>query len=341
MYALPLPFVSALFLATLAAVLVARRENGTQPAIAFLLLCVATSIVVGLRWTFDAVLLRFLLPVLLSTLPVAAWYCFAQAHRSVKKRWRHAAGPLLILLCSLTYPLWHPPVGLLLTLLDIGYGAALLRSSLSTRDIPEQVRLSDIEWMRKAEHIAGLMLLLAASIDGGLALDFAYFAGRHAVSIITTGHAVLLPVLAFTVVAMSLTVRPVESEPENPAPPETPLRNTLDDGEAEQIVMQLDGLIRSKELFLDPDLTLDRLARRSGIPSRRISAAINQVHGRNLSQVVNEYRIERARHLLATTDESITQVYLGAGFQTKSNFNREFSRITGQTPSGYRTSVRG
>ena len=69
---------------------------------------------------------------------------------------------------------------------------------------------------------------------------------------------------------------------------------------------------------------------------RQISAAINQVYGRNISQVVNEYRIERAKTLLLTTDKAITQIYFDSGFQTKSNFHREFSRMTQQTPSAFR-----
>ncbi|MDM5053684.1 AraC family transcriptional regulator [Aeromonas dhakensis] len=32
----------------------------------------------------------------------------------------------------------------------------------------------------------------------------------------------------------------------------------------------------------------------------------------------------------------MTQILMNAGFQTKSNFNREFQRITGLTPSQFR-----
>jgi AraC-like DNA-binding protein len=45
--------------------------------------------------------------------------------------------------------------------------------------------------------------------------------------------------------------------------------------------------------------------------------------------------------LLAFTDEPVTQVMFEAGFQTKSNFNREFLRVTGMSPSDYRRSGGG
>ncbi len=51
---------------------------------------------------------------------------------------------------------------------------------------------------------------------------------------------------------------------------------------------------------------------------------------------MNEYRIAEARRLLRETDLAVTQVMLEAGFQTKSNFNREFLRATGKTPSDFR-----
>jgi AraC-like DNA-binding protein len=35
----------------------------------------------------------------------------------------------------------------------------------------------------------------------------------------------------------------------------------------------------------------------------------------------------------------VTEIMLEAGFQTKSNFNREFKRVTGLTPSDYRSSA--
>ena len=58
--------------------------------------------------------------------------------------------------------------------------------------------------------------------------------------------------------------------------------------------------------------------------------------GRNVSQVLNEYRIEEAKRLLARSDLPVTTILFEVGFQTKSNFNREFLRVAGMTPSDYR-----
>ncbi|WP_245413393.1 helix-turn-helix domain-containing protein [Mangrovicella endophytica] len=86
----------------------------------------------------------------------------------------------------------------------------------------------------------------------------------------------------------------------------------------------------------DVDLNLDRIARRLRRPARDVSGAINRTRGMSVSQYVNGYRVERACRLLLDTADPITRIMLDAGFGTKSNFNREFQRVTGMTPSAYR-----
>ena len=109
------------------------------------------------------------------------------------------------------------------------------------------------------------------------------------------------------------------------------------DAEDAAIVAKLDELMHGKRLYEDLDLNLDRLARRAVIPARRISGAINRVTGKNVSQYINDHRIAEACRLLAGTEEPITTIMFRSGFQTKSNFNREFRRVTGASPSVWRS----
>lgn len=339
MIAIPLPFVVALLLSILAILLFIRREETTQSAFVFIALCALTTTVVGLRWTFDYSLFRLIQPILASCIPVTAWYCFSNAHQRHKLKVWHLLPPVFVTLASFTYPFWRPPLDPVLTLLYVSYGVALIRASFKASNLPEQVRLSDIDNALKAERIAGIMLLMSAMIDGALAVDFSFFAGEHALIILSIGHAVLLPVLAISVIMMSLSIAPSVNQHEKQTPVEESKDKNphpLTDDEVKDIVHKIEVLLSTKEVFLDPDLTLDRIARKACIPARQISAAINQVYGRNISQVVNEHRIERAKTLLLTTDKAITQIYLDSGFQTKSNFHREFSRVTQQTPSAFR-----
>ncbi len=367
MISIPLPFVISLLLGILATLIYVRREKKEKAAFIFLTLCTLTTAIVGMRWTFDIAALRFLQPLLASLIPATAWYCFSQAYGTKRIRLVHFIAPFAVMLAALTYPFWRPPIDPILTLLYIGYGIALIKASMNSQTIPQNVSLSEIEKAQKAERIAGLMLLFSAFIDGALAVDFAVYQGEHAVYILMVGHTLLLPVLSLAVVIVSLSIRSSdhddealsrnkeETDHENADQKSTtpqPMRENKsgiasqpkeisqtsepNETEVNNIIRQLDELMISKEVFLDPDLTLDRLARKLIIPARQISNAVNQAYGRNLSQVINEYRIERAKTLLENTKDPITQVYLNSGFQTKSNFNREFARVTQQTPSAYR-----
>ena len=102
-----------------------------------------------------------------------------------------------------------------------------------------------------------------------------------------------------------------------------------------EIVARLNALLTDQELYLDPDLTLRRLSRRLGVPVKHLSAAINRVTHGNVSRYVNRFRIERACERLRA-GETVAVAMDSSGFSTRSNFNREFRRITGRSPSEWR-----
>jgi AraC-like DNA-binding protein len=72
------------------------------------------------------------------------------------------------------------------------------------------------------------------------------------------------------------------------------------------------------------------------VPARTISGAGNRVARKNVSQYINDHRIAEACRLLRETDISVTSAMFEAGFQTKSNFNREFRRVTSLSPAAWR-----
>ena len=121
-----------------------------------------------------------------------------------------------------------------------------------------------------------------------------------------------------------------------PPPPPPP-----HDPEADKALMaRLDTVLETRKLYLDPDLTLTRLARVLQVPVKRLSVAINRSTGNNVSRYVNGYRIREACRTLKG-GASVTEAMLVSGFNTKSNFNREFLRVTGRTPSNWRDTVVG
>lgn len=97
-------------------------------------------------------------------------------------------------------------------------------------------------------------------------------------------------------------------------------------------------LMEERELFMaEHGITVSRASKLLGVPARHLSQAVNTVYGASYSQYLNDYRVERAKRLLrGDAEQSITMVFLEAGFSTKSHFHREFSRVVGMTPSEFR-----
>ncbi|WP_166418724.1 helix-turn-helix domain-containing protein [Cochlodiniinecator piscidefendens] len=70
-------------------------------------------------------------------------------------------------------------------------------------------------------------------------------------------------------------------------------------------------------------------------PEKRLSSAINRATGGNVSRYINSWRIRHACKLIED-GTSVTVAMQDSGFNTKSNFNREFLRKTGVSPSQWK-----
>lgn len=342
---IPLPFIVSLLLFIFLIRLSGNREHAPADKASrmFVGACAMLVAVVGLRWSIDLKVVRLLQPIIAAMLPPLAWVCFTQREQASpdQKRWLHLTPVGLVTLLSVAYSLWRSPIDLVLATIFCGYGLALLRQASGGPDMLGAARFSNAAATHKAMMVAGLTLIGSGCVDLMVAIDFGFNRGTHAASIVAAANLITL-IIASYLVAVAGRSRPVTEEDKAtietlPAiQQETGLK---DDAADNDVVAAIDKLLREHGLFRNPDLTLDRLARRAGIPSRQISAAINRVHGRNVSQVVNEYRIAEAQRLLAETELPITAIMLECGFQTKSNFNREFRRMAGMSPSDFRHSI--
>ena len=107
--------------------------------------------------------------------------------------------------------------------------------------------------------------------------------------------------------------------------------------EREILIAHLEKQLVASKAFLDPNMTLQRFARRVGVPAREVSAAINDCRNHNYNQWLNTFRIKEAqRRLRENPEESITEVMYASGFQNKSTFNTAFSAFCGESPSAWR-----
>lgn len=85
------------------------------------------------------------------------------------------------------------------------------------------------------------------------------------------------------------------------------------------------------------NLTLEQVADVAGFSKFHFSRLFKQCSGYNFYDFLCYKRIKSAEILLAKTGTSITEVALQSGFSSLSTFNRTYKRITGCTPSEYRS----
>ncbi len=117
------------------------------------------------------------------------------------------------------------------------------------------------------------------------------------------------------------------------------LQSPLTKEEKEEYLKRLQSYMKKEKPYLNPDLYINKLAKRLTIPSRYLSQVVNESLGINFYDFVNSYRVEEAKQLLldsANNEKNIHEIFFDAGFNTKSVFNRVFKKFTGMTPSEFK-----
>lgn len=330
----PLPFVVALLLFILLVQMIRRQDEGASNPFFFAWLTVATvqSAVIGVRWGYDMVEILPLQAILAAAVPTLAWLSFdsLRTEQPAPKR------PYLLfhLIPTLSVAgfvaFWPDPISLAIILIFLGYGLALARLAWVGPNVLGASRLDGVIISYRALQLTALSTLGSALIDIFVSLDYVETGGLYSGRIVAVAN-----IIGLLVLGAAATVAGASQPPAEESNDELVLSNepTSDDA---AVAMALDELMQSRQPYRDVDLNLNRLARKMGLPARQISNAINRVKAMSVSQYVNDYRVREACRLLGDTDEPITRIMFDAGFQTKSNFNREFLRVTGMSPKAWR-----
>ncbi len=346
----PNQFVVAILLLVLFASVV-RRDDEARPNVPFLaliLLGAVLSLLTGLRWGYGVKGVIYIAPVVAASVAPLAYLGVSSlvgshARSRGARLGLHAIPSVAIVVLLLT---WHAVIDLALVTIFVAYAVAIL---LLIRRGPDALRLAPFEGAGPAYRaivFAAFALLLSAAVDTFVFLDLEWFDGAHALTVISMANVAALAILAVAAAYASRSHAPVEvaSVEEVAATGARPVEadeapsaeGPVDATEDAATLAAVQALMDGKLIYRDVDLNLNRLARKLGIPTRKISAAINREKGQNVSQYVNSYRIAEACHLLAGTQKAVTEIMFEVGFQTKSNFNREFRRVTDMTPLEWR-----
>jgi AraC-like DNA-binding protein len=118
-------------------------------------------------------------------------------------------------------------------------------------------------------------------------------------------------------------------------------KSGLSDESMSQLLSQLQQAMEHEKVYLDPELSLPRLAERLDCSVNHLSQAINAGHSMSFFDYINQARVAEAARMLRQKDcrfPAILDVALSVGFNSTSTFYTAFKKATGQTPARYRRS---
>jgi AraC-like DNA-binding protein len=117
-------------------------------------------------------------------------------------------------------------------------------------------------------------------------------------------------------------------------------KSGLTDERMKALAEQLEQFMARDKAFLEGDLTLGELANRTGMPQHQLSQVLNQHLGCSFFDYINKLRVEEAKRCLADPSyraQTVLELGLASGFNSKAAFNAAFRRFTGLTPSEFRS----
>jgi AraC-like DNA-binding protein len=320
---LPVPMMVALVFGYLAIRILVVKDR--PPALALLIGAVAVQ---GVILSFAA--LQPVQPVTAAMIPPLAWIVFqvtaVRPFDPGRDLW-HLAVPAFTAFVLVVAPMLLD--GLIPAIFAIYAIALFVRLNRGVDSLP-RLSLSTGERPGMIWRLIAAALLLSAL--GDVAIAVAMSAGEAwlrpwIVVVLTAGNLAAIGLLSLSGALATGGADPPEAEEAPALAPEAAAADAA-------LMQRLDALMLDG-LFLDPDLTLARIAKRLHVPAKQVSTTVNRVTGENVSRLVNGHRIRHAAALLRH-GESVTAAMLASGFNTKSNFNREFLRVTGTAPSALR-----
>jgi AraC-like DNA-binding protein len=121
--------------------------------------------------------------------------------------------------------------------------------------------------------------------------------------------------------------------------PEENRKKLLTDEKLAECKNSLLKLMDAEKPFLDPELSLVKLASLMDVSTHILSYIINNGFDENFYQFINRYRIEEAKKQILNPQMnhlSLLGIGFEVGFNSKTVFNTTFKKYTGQTPSEFK-----
>ena len=302
----------------------------------FLLNLAAIGLLLGFRLSFDAPWAALAQPVIAVMVAPSVYLGFAALTQDGEAKWRKTllvnGVPIAVAQLAILADILASADVFVLGITSV----YLFRTERLLRcEADEFLHVAPHAWQILRSAIYATIILLSLMVATDLLIVAAsLFAGDAFILTFLTGMSGVFTafIFAVTLVGAPMLLRATKNEARKVERPTDSDRSML---------IALDALMTEKHIYTDSNLTLARVARRLSVPARDVSTAINGITGENFSRYINGFRVRHAENALRETELPITEVMFDAGFVSKSSFNTEFRRITGQTPSQFRANKAG
>ncbi len=287
-------------------------------------------LLIGCRFGYGWDQARLIQPLIAALIPPLAYLSFQSprwlADKSKTSYLLHLL-PLIVVLLSICFARYL--IDLSLGVVAIFYAGLLTKQGLRGQDELSWVALNLSKSLLLWLWMVVLFLLMSGLTDVTIAADNWRNQGINIPSIVG-----LVSVFGLLGSLSFLLIRPLANLRNKPNE-----RTALESEQAVRTVENFTQLLDETKLHHDPDLTLNKVARKLGVPARQVSDAVNRVTHLNVSTFINNRRIEDVCIQLQDSDLTITEIMYRTGFNTKSNFNQQFKRVMSVSPSQWRRSA--
>ncbi|MBD2700022.1 helix-turn-helix transcriptional regulator [Spirosoma sp. BT702] len=117
-----------------------------------------------------------------------------------------------------------------------------------------------------------------------------------------------------------------------------PAGTELPEETVNQVADTLRKAMVTDRLFLDPELTVEKVGQHTQLTAKLISAVLNQHLNKGFNSFINEYRIKEVTLRLvdpAYERLTLTGIAFECGFNSQATFQRTFKQLTGVSPKEY------
>ena len=117
-------------------------------------------------------------------------------------------------------------------------------------------------------------------------------------------------------------------------------KSALSSEQAQRIANAIESAMNQDKLYLDNNLSLQKLASHISTPGNYVTQTLNETMRISFFDLINKHRVIEASQKLCSSDLSVIEIAMEVGFNSKSSFYNVFKREFEQTPLQYRRHCR-